>query len=282
MVRRKSVEKYEKEVREGLTELFDLCRCKLSHVGDLLLCQQNGFIVFGDKPCVGLGEEGLNNMQIMNSISVKGIGGISDDNNYFAKNGNKFHKGVSDFEKGIFNQKHTYLNIWENGYFLRVFTQVVNILNGVDYDWYLDIGKLRFNEKSKHIREQIIKRLNTSPLFQDVVKIAYVGQIRNAIAHSQYHCVQGGIFYDNFNSSRHATLQGLTFEDWEKKYIYSFFIFVGLFQILKQIVEDLYLPMSKTTLSKGVPIKASINKNKWYETYLYPNEKGDIWRFSKV
>lgn len=282
MVRQSSVDKYEEEVRAGIQEFFDLCRKKMVHAGDLLLCQQNGFIFQDGNSYVGLGEEGLNSMQIINSISFGGIGKTTDDNEYFTKYGNKFHKGGSEFEKGIYQQKSTYLSIWENGYFLRVFTQLVNILNGCDYDWYLDISKLPSNGKSKHIREQIIKRLDLAPKFQQVVMTAYVGQIRNAIAHSQYHCVQGGILYDNFKSDKYATLQGLTFDDWEKKYIYSYFILIGLFQTLRQIKDELYLPISKITLSKGFPVKVP-NKDKGsYETFLYPNEKGDIWRFVKV
>lgn len=282
MVRQSSVDRYEEEVRVGIQEFFDLCWRKMVHVSDLLLCQQNGFILYDGSACVGLGEEGLNSMHIINSISYKGIGEITDDDDYFAKNGNKFHIGGSQFEKGIYQQKSTYLNVWENGFFLRVFTQLVNILNGCDYDWYLDISKLPSNGKSKHIREQIIKRLNLAPMFQQVVRTAYIAQIRNAIAHSQYHCVQGGILYDNFKSDKYVTLQGLTFDDWEKKYIYSYFIFIGLFQTLIQIKDEFYLPTSKTTLSKGIPIKVPNKDKGFYQTYLCPNEKGDIWRFVRV
>jgi hypothetical protein len=173
MVRQSSVDRYEEEVRAGIQEFFDLCWRKMVHIGDLLLCQQNGFILYDGSACVGLGEEGLNSMHIINSISYKGIGEITDDDDYFAKNGNKFHIGGSQFEKGIYQQKSTYLNVWENGFFLRVFTQLVNILNGCDYDWYLDISKLPSNGKSKHIREQIIKRLNLAPKFQHVVRCIY-------------------------------------------------------------------------------------------------------------
>lgn len=281
MVRQRNIDKYESEVRDGLQELFNLCRHNMLHSGDLLLCQQNGFI-FSGQACVGLGDEGLNSMQTINSISFKGIGSITNDDSYFAVHGNTFFKGTSDFEKEIQQQKNTYLNIWENGFFIRVFTQVVNILNSCNYDWYLDISNLPPNGKSKHIREQIIKRLNASPKFQQVLQTTYIGQIRNAIAHSQYHCVQGGIIYDNYKSDKYATLQGLSFDDWEKIYCYSFFIFIGIFQTLKQIKDEFYLPISKGTLSKGIPVQVPDKGNGWYQTVLFPNEKGDIWRFTKT
>ena len=137
------------------------------------------------------------------------------------------------------------------------------------------------NGKSKHIREQIVKRLSISPCFQNIIKTAYVSQIRNAVAHSQYHLIQGGILYDNYQSDKYANLEGLTFEEWEQKYIYSYFVFRGLFQTLKQIKDEFYIVILKKTIEKGIPIKVSYDDGKWYETYLYPDEKGERWRFSK-
>lgn len=282
MLRSTSINKYEIDIRPGLQELFNLCRTNMLHAGDLLLCQQNGFIDYGGYPCVGLGEEGLNCMQKINSISMAGIGEITDDDNYFTKHGNAFFQGVSEFEKGIHREKSTYQDIWENAYFIRIFTQIVNVLNKCSYDWNLDISKLPPNGKSKHIREQIIQRLNPAPKFQQAIKIAYVGQIRNAIAHTQYHCIQGGILYDNYESDKYATLQGLSFEQWEQKYIYSYLILIGIFQTLKQINDEFYVPISMKTIGKGVPVKIPNKEQGWYETYLYPNKEGNTWRFIKA
>ena len=156
MLRSKSIQKYEMEVRASFQEVINLCRHNMLHVGELLLCQQNGFIDYGGNPCVGLGIEGINCMQQINFISSAGIGEITDDDNYFAKHGNSFFKGISELQSQIHCQKTTYLNIWENAYFLRVFTQVINLLNRSNYDWHLDISKLPLNGQSKHIREQIV------------------------------------------------------------------------------------------------------------------------------
>ena len=90
MVRKSSINKYELDVRKGLQELFDKCRHNMKHSGDLLLCQQNGFIDYKGRPCVGLGDEGLNCMQQVNFISFNGIGNITDDNDYYKKEGNNF------------------------------------------------------------------------------------------------------------------------------------------------------------------------------------------------
>lgn len=282
MLRSKSISKYELEVRMGLQELFNLCRNNMLHTGDLLLCYQNGFISYNGHPCVGPGEEGLNCIPKINSIFSTGISEITDDDDYYIKYGDAFFNGISEFEKGIHREKSIYLNIWENAFFLRTFTQVINILNGGNYDWFLDISKLPPSGKSKHIREQIIKRLNLSPKFEKIIQTAYVGQIRNAIAHTQYHCVQGGIWYDNYNSDKYATLQALSFEQWEQKFLYSYFIFVGIFQILKQINNEFYVPVSTKTIGKGIPINIPNGKQGWSETYLYPNKEGNIWRFNRT
>lgn len=284
MVRKSSINKYELDVRKGLQELFDKCRHNMKHSGDLLLCQQNGFIDYKGRPCVGLGDEGLNCMQQVNFISFNGIGNITDDNDYYKKEGNNFFYGNSEFEADIIRQHITYMNIWENSYFLRVFTQVVNVLNGLNYNWNLTFKNLKPNQKSEQIRGGIIKLLDLSPNFQRILKDAYVGQIRNAVAHTQYHCIQGGILYDNYSpSSKYSILQGLSYEEWEKKYVYSFFIFIGIFQMLKQITNEFYLPCSQLTFAKGVPIQIPLSDNKGYaETYLYPNQKGDIWRFTRI
>lgn len=283
MIRKSSIECYELEVRKGLQELFNKCRINMKHPGDLLLCQQNGFIDFNGRACVGPGEEGLDCMQQINSISYNGIGDVTNDNDYYQKEGNKFFHGNSEFEIDIMRQHITYMNIWENSFFLRVFTQVVNVLNSSYYDWNLTFKGLSVGEKSKRIREKIIRPLNIAPTFQQILKEAYIGQIRNATAHAQYHCIQGGILYDNYLSDKYSTLQGLTFEMWEKKYIYSYFIFIGIFQALRQFTTEFYLTCSKFTLSKGIPILIPLSNKKGYEeTYLYPNQKGDVWRFVKT
>lgn len=282
MLRLQSIQKYEFEVRNSLYELLDLCWQNKSCEGDLLLCQQNGYIDSMGNIYVGMGEEGLNCMQKINSISVPGIGEKTDDNDYFSKNGNTFFKGVSELEKSIHREKSIYLDIWENTYFLRMMTQIINILNKCDYDWYLNTSNFTPGEKSKHIRKQIIQRLNLAPKFKQIVQTAYVGQIRNAIAHSQYHIIPRGICYDNCGYDKYMTLQGLSFEDWEQKYIYSYLIFVGLFQTLQQLSEKFYVPLSQNNSNKGILVKIPNKKKGWSNTYLYPNKEGNIWRFVKI
>ncbi len=280
MIRTKHIEKYELEVRKGLQDLFDSAKNRMKHTGDLLVCQQNGFKGFSERPSIGPGEEGLNNMGMLNSISMRGLGDLTDDDNYF-ETLDGFFDGTTKFEYSLQREKSTYLNIWESNYFLRILTQVVNLANGDDYDWHLNMSAMTPNGKNKHIREQIINRLNTIPSFHKIVSTAYNRNIRNAIAHSQYHCVQGGIWYDNFGSDKYADLQAIGFDDWEQKYCMTYFLFIGIFQTLEQIKDEFYFPLSKTTNGKGIPIRIPNEKDKWIDSYIYPNQSGETWRFVK-
>jgi len=281
MLRTKHVTKYESDVRIGLQDLFDSAKAKMQHTGDLLVCQQNGFMGYSESPTIGIGEEGLNNMATLNSISFRGIGDVTNDNNYFKKL-DGFFNGTTEFEYSLQREKGTYLNIWESSYFLRILTQTVNLANGLEYDWDLNVSAMTPSGKNRHVREQVIKRLNVLPTIQKIVSTAYNRNIRNAIAHSQYHCVQGGIWYDNFGSDKYADLQAIGFEDWEQKYIMSYFLFIGVFQTLKQIKDEFYYPLSKSLKGKGIPIRIPGKNKKWTEKYIYPNQNGETWRFVKT
>ena len=47
MIRESYANKYNDEVREIIHELFNICKMTMVHPGDLLVCQQNGFIGLG-------------------------------------------------------------------------------------------------------------------------------------------------------------------------------------------------------------------------------------------
>ncbi|MFI3298023.1 MAG: hypothetical protein R3Y59_10450 [bacterium] len=281
MLRTSKITAYEIEVRESLQELYDKCKINMMHSGDLLLCEQNGFL-FNGKPCVGLGDEGINNIEKINTISYNGIGETTDDDNYFLNCSSNFHTGSNELSNTIRKEKSTYLDIWENTFYLSKLTQIANTLNGVAYDWNLDISHLPPSGKSKHIREQIIQRLNLAPKIQSVIRSSYIGQIRNAIAHSQYNCIKGGIIYNNYNRNQYSKLQGLSFEQWEEKYIKTYIVFVGVFGLLKQVTTEYYLPLTSSTLGHGIPIRVPDGNGAFKETHLLPSQDGSIWRFTNV
>ncbi len=279
MLRQSYIDKYNDEMVGAFKELLNTCRLKMFHSGDLLLCQQNGSM-FNGHTCIGFGEEGLNSLQQINALFYNGIGKITDDNNYFEKNGNQIFRGTSELELSIQQEMKAFQEIWENVYFLRLLTQVVRVANGERYDWQLDMYKLGTN-KSNHVRDKIIRKLDVCPKFKKAMEIAYNPQIRNAVAHSQYHVIQGGIWFDNYNANKPGDVRAIGFAEWEEKYIYSYSIFRGLLHNLWEVVQQLYLPLNKITTTGGIPILAYYDDGSWAETYIYPDQTGKVWRFRK-
>lgn len=74
-------------------------------------------------------------------------------------------------------------------------------------------------------------------------------------------------------------MQGLGFEEWKKIYCYSFFIFRGILEHLKSIVQQWYMPMTLSTASGGVPILCYYSDGTWGESCIYHDKTGNIWRF---
>lgn len=280
MLRKDFVDKYNDEMVEAFSELFNTAQKRMFHPGDLLLCQQNG-TVFENNSVIGLGEEGLNSLQQINALFHNGIGKMTEDNDYFKKHGNNFFHGTSDLELSIQAEMKAYKEIWENVYFLRVLTEVVRVVNGERYDWQLDMYKIG-NNKSNHIRDKIIKKLDVCPKFKEAMETAYRRQIRNAEAHSQYQIIQGGIWFDNYKKVNADEVQGICFEEWEKIYCYSYLIFKGILDHLKSIVRQLYIPYTLLSPSGGIPVLCYHHDGTWRESYLYPDKTGNTWRFVKT
>lgn len=141
--------------------------------------------------------------------------------------------------------------------------------------------KFNIQKKNLPINEHLFAELGEVALIV-LKKTAYNHNIRNAIAHSDYHCIQRGIYYDNFGSDKYADLQAIGFEDWEQKYCMSYFLFIGIFQVLKQIKDEFYYPLSKNLKGKGIPVRIPDKADMWIEKYIYPNQNGETWRFTRA
>jgi len=279
MLRREFVDKYNEDVTEAFRELFNTCHINMFHPGDLLLCQQNGFLL-GKDTVIGFGEEGLNSIQHINSLCYAGIGAMTEDRDYFKKNGNGDLNGISELELTTNQEINNFQMIWENDFFLRVLAEVIRIARGEKYDWMLNMYNVK--NKSNFIRDNIKKKLDVSPKFKSAVEIGYHRQIRNAKSHSQYHLIQEGIWFDKINQNNADEVVAIGFEEWEQIYCYSYFIFRGLFEHLKSIVQQLYMPMVRITSNGGIPVLCYYYDGTWRECYVFPDKTGHTWRFIKT
>ena len=279
MLRQSSIKKYESILLGLYKELIKTCQSSFYHEGDLLLCQQNGNIYKGHT-CIGPGQEGINSFQQINLIIDNGLQYVTPEDDYFDKYGHQFFQGMSELETSIQSEMNSYQKIWENVYFLRTMAEVVRVANGERYDWTLDMYNIG-TAKSNFIRDRIIKKLDVCPKFKDAFEIAYHPFIRNAVAHSQCHVVNGGIWFDNYKEGKLGYIQAIGFADWEKYYIYSYLIFRGIFHMLGELVKQFYFPMSLFSKTGGMKVLAYYTDGTWDESYVFPDETGKVWRFHK-
>ena len=244
-----------------------------------MVCQQNGFIGLG-APSLGLGITGLNYMQQLNQIVYPGIGKTTNDNECFINSRSISFNGTTDFEQSIEEEMHRYQLIWENGFFLKTLKEISHLLNGENYDWELDIDSKTRATRSNYIKDAIITKFSKTPKFQNLLEEAYNKDLRNAIAHTQYRLIQGGIVLTSIKGDNHQPFYGIAFEQWEEIYSKAWFLLRYIFSGLKDIMELYYVPLAKETISGGIPILIP-NGKKWSETYVYYFERGNRWTFHK-
>ncbi len=280
MIRESYADIYNDEVRGIVQELLNACLNTMVHLGDLLVCQQNGFIGLG-APCLGMGKTGGDYYKQLNQIVFQGLGTITKDNDCFVKSRSIFFDGTTEFERGVEDEMHKYLLIWENGYFLKTLKEISLLLNGKHYDWELDIDNKPPNTRSGYIIDSVISKFSKVPRFQELLNKAYNKDLRNAISHSQCNLVQGGIVLINKGKNEKNPFYGLTFEQWEEIYSKSWFVLRYIFGGLKNVMENIYIPMTKEIPTGGIPILIPNGKQKWYQTYVYYFENGNRWSFHK-
>lgn len=280
MLRNSKVDIYNEEVRLAFKELVNLCKGRMVDPGDLLLCQQNASITWAG-PTVGLGETGIHCYKQLNQIIYNGIGSITEDDDCFVKSRNIFFNGTTEFENTVQAEMNRYQSIWENKFYLRVLTQLTHLLHHEPYEWSLDIEKKTEKNTSNWLEQKIIDRFTDSPKFYNIISTAYQRKVRNAIAHSQYDLVQGGIVLTNIKPTEEAPFSGLTFEQWEEIYSKSWFLLNYVFQGLTDIMENYYVPLCKETISGGIPIAVPDKDGKFVLKPLFYSERCNRWVFVK-
>lgn len=286
MIRTSKLDEYGNVICSAVNDLFRKCEEKQASNTDLLVCYQNGFKSWDNSPAIGLGIEGLDSIQGLNQVFGSGIGECTNRDDYFKTLKPSFYDGMSSFEKSLMDEMNRYLVLWENSYFLRLLIQLGHLVNGEHYDWDLNIKKQikkRGNIKSNVIEEDILKRFKIVPSFDSVLQTAYHRDIRNGVAHSQCVIVQGGIMIKDLKSNDDHNIKGLSFEQWEKVWVYSYVLGITIKQGLKSLSDEYTSLLQKNRC--GVRIMIPTKDGGWdygiTYPYTYPNRPEPIWRFSK-
>ena len=178
-----------------------------------------------------------------------------------------------------------YLKIWEADLFIKWMYELGRILNSEPYDWYFSLAKGQKEKKTLPSRHQTLIELiqNKIPPELEVLKRsmeeAYVINIRNAIAHSNY-SFHGDVisfsFYNSINSR--SETKSIKFEDWSQIFHKTLMIHNFSYWLKGQInthYADLY--------SEGTPVSILITDqaNKQSEHLLeFRSEYGD-WKWKK-
>ena len=227
------------ESEKATGNLFEKAKKNQSHPNDLLLVLINGFF-YDDlvdnhlklSPYViGQGEEGFADRTQYEFFHSFRTGAIAQSKDELLVDKGKIDKEEFELSYRLTTQLElmVYLKFWESDFLLRQFYNLVRLIHGESFDWHKkmkDVGR-------KHLIENeiILKAKNKAPNFFDYISKAYVRQIRNAAAHSQFF-IHGD--YINFtNSSKDAEqnhrLVSLHVDDWEDIFhrtilLYNFFI----------------------------------------------------------
>lgn len=280
MIRKSTIAKIDSIVNQALYELITLCSNNQKHPQDLLLCQQHGTILEAPNNrsfMIGPGLDGISSYSHLDFIKTSMNSFFTEDDTIFQS---LTGKNTRVLEDTIHLEKLIYLKIWENVYFIKVITQLVRLACSEAYDWELKIPFQKGNTKSDHIRKNIIEKIKpVSELFYKLLADSYSQQIRNAIAHSQYYFIQGGIYYSNYKSDKYSMLEAIGFEDWEERFSKT----ISLFIFVDNYLGKIHSTYKKKTLDQGnkIEIMVPLKDHKSGYMLLEYSENGRCWRFKK-
>jgi hypothetical protein len=123
------------------------------------------------------------------------------------------------YKISVHTEKSIYLRYWEADTTLQYLYQITRLCQGLHYDWKWKQKIAKCTNRQQFFRDNIKKPLETidKEIF-DFFKETVIGQIRNAIAHSQYCVLNNQLKYLNYsdNPKKHSSLMLLDFDGWKK------------------------------------------------------------------
>jgi hypothetical protein len=174
-----------------------------------------------------------------------------------------------------------YLKIWESDAFIRRLYQVARLVHKENYDWHFVIKELK-NGQEKNLtgtRDEIIRvkfrdRMQSDfPAIYQLTKRAFITQIRNAIAHSQYSMFGGHIQLNNYNrDDEYSKMKALSFKDWTEMFHDTIELYNEMIGF-KNRIDAFYAEQVKQT-NDEIEIRMSDHENK--------NERFSILKYDRV
>lgn len=148
-----------------------------------------------------------------------------------------------------------YLKMWESDAFIKQLYQLVQLTHGKDYDWHFKIdnnekveGEIVTGKREEIIRKKVRDKTKKSyPNLYSALKNAFVSQLRNAIAHSQYSLFGSHIQLNNYKEgSKGSPFPAFSFDEWTNKFHDSLVIYSLVGHLINR-VNELYSELAKET-----------------------------------
>lgn len=225
MVFNETLLEYDKPVEDAVTELFKLAESNQVNDNDILLVEINGWKNSEY-------EKALRSKKHSPFMIGPGIFGHCFQSLYEfydvyrrgINNKSKLTKAERENEDFQLQEKLSidvelliYLKFWEADLILFKLYNLVQLAQGLPYDWNLYNGLI--GQRRKLIKDHIqnpLKKL--CPKLYLLIEETYSNQIRNAIAHSKYFHAGRGLILGNKSENKHYVLSSITYLEWEIRF----------------------------------------------------------------
>jgi len=196
----------------------------------------------------------------------------------FIKSHYSFPSGVlavEDDEYRLNLELMIYSHIWESKSFLKQLYRLTQLAHDKTYPWKVIVPEM---SKHKFIRNEIRNSLKKTSLdIPNIISKGFHTSLRNAFAHSDY-----SINNDSLNINLHSNgkledweLSQISFDDWTKRFVYSFLLF---FYVLIEKQKHRELLISENSDKEfGIPLPTGKNSSRYVK--IFYNSDHDIFRF---
>ncbi|MBS1599981.1 MAG: hypothetical protein JST75_17270 [Bacteroidetes bacterium] len=288
MLFKETLEKWRPYVEKAVAELFDADYANQLHEQDLLLMLENGTYQSRDIDVyknnnlspyvVGPQDEGHNNYTQFRFYDNYRNSALFGNRRGFLDDVQQQKPGAEELEyASIHLELMIYLKFFESDYILKQLFELTNLALSKPYDWRFDTNnfKNRYEIVACNIRDPIE---TVCPSFYDLMLKTYRGQIRNAIAHSQFAFLGRYIHLNNRHLSPHYKLDVITFEEWEEM-IHIVILFQN--EIIRQEIRYKNIYKEKSSLYHyGLQLKLEEFPDGSMKTQFYKYyEDKNYWNF---